>query len=528
MADFLLPNLGDGVAQGDVLRVLVKPGDSVENDQAVLELETDKATIEVPVNVAGTVKEVRVKPGDKVKPGQAVLVLDDGAGASAAKNADGDADAPAAAKKVDGDANASAPAKRADGGADAAAKKSASPKKEAAAEKPASTKGERKPAPAGEPADDQDAGEAEQGGDEEQATDAASAESADGVGAQTAGPPAGRKRAPVVDIRDRQPASAPPPAAATVPPLPSTATAAASPSVRRVAREIGVDIGQVTGTGPNGRISEEDVKLFARQILSSLGGGAIAPAPARPGAATPALPDFSRWGSVERKPMSGVRRKTAEHLSNAWATIPHVTQFDKADMTLLEEIRPRYAGEAEKLGGKLTVTAVVTKIIAAALKRFPQFNSSVDQATESIIYKSYVHVGIAVDTPHGLLVPVVRHADQKNILQIAVEIQQLAEKAKARKLTLDEMSGGSMSITNLGGIGGTAFTPIVNWPEVAILGISRGSVEAVFKDGQIVPRQMLPLSLSYDHRVIDGADAIRFLRWVVDAIEQPFTVMLRG
>jgi pyruvate dehydrogenase E2 component (dihydrolipoamide acetyltransferase) len=330
----------------------------------------------------------------------------------------------------------------------------------------------------------------------------------------------------VVDIRERQaPAAA---VASGAAPVPSTASAPAAPSVRRIAREIGVDISQVTGTGAGGRISEDDVKAFAKQILSSMGGGAMGAAPARPGVSMPALPDFAKWGQIERKPMSGVRRKTSEHLTNAWTMIPHVTQFDKADMTVLEEIRPKYAGEVERLGGKLTVTAVLTKIVAAALKKFPQFNSSIDVATNSIIFKKYVHVGIAVDTEHGLLVPVVRNADQKNILELAAEIQKLAEKAKARKLALDEMSGGSMSITNLGGIGGTAFTPIVNWPEVAILGVSRGAVEAVFKDGQLVPRQMLPLSLSYDHRVIDGADAIRFLRWVVEAIEQPFTVMLRG
>jgi pyruvate dehydrogenase E2 component (dihydrolipoamide acetyltransferase) len=182
----------------------------------------------------------------------------------------------------------------------------------------------------------------------------------------------------------------------------------------------------------------------------------------------------------------------------------------------------------EKAGGKLTVTAVVAKIVASALGKFPQFNASIDMAGESIVYKKYVNIGIAVDTENGLLVPVVRNADQKNIVEIAAEIQKLSEKARARKLTLDEMSGGSMSISNLGGIGGTSFTPIVNWPEVAILGISRGSTEAVFRDGKIEPRQMLPLSLSYDHRVIDGADAIRFLRWVVDAIEQPFTLALRG
>jgi pyruvate dehydrogenase E2 component (dihydrolipoamide acetyltransferase) len=461
MSEFTIPNLGDGVAQGDVLRVLVKPGDTVASEQPVLELETDKATVEVPINVGGTVKEVRVKPGDKVKPGQAVLVIDDG------------------------------------GETEKATKETKAPKEtKASKEQPSAPPAEQSEAPPSPPA-------AERSEEPE------------------------KKRAPVVDIRERQ-VAAPPVSAATTPAVPTTASAPASPSVRRVAREIGVDISQVTGTGPGGRITEEDVKGFARQILSSMGGGAIAPGPARPGAAVPGLPDFAKWGDIERKPMSGVRRKTAEHLSNAWSMIPHVTQFDKADMSVLEEIRPKYAAEVERQGGKLTVTAVITKIVATALRRFPQFNASIDMTTNTIVYKKYVHVGIAVDTEHGLLVPVVRDADQKNIVQLAVEIQQLAQKAKARKLSLDEMSGGSMSITNLGGIGGTAFTPIVNWPEVAILGISRGSVEAVFKDGQIVPRQMLPLSLSYDHRVIDGADAIRFLRWVVDAIEQPFTVMLRG
>jgi pyruvate dehydrogenase E2 component (dihydrolipoamide acetyltransferase) len=455
--EFILPNLGENVPQGDVLRVLVKAGDQLAEDQPVLELETDKATIEVPSNVAGMIREIKVKPGDKVKTGQVVLVVDNGSAAAAA--------APAPAPK------APAPA----------------------AVAPAA------PAPADAPGQTAPAAEA----------------ASEGL----------RKRAPVVDIRDRQAPAAPP---QVVPTVPSTASAPASPSVRRVAREIGVDISLVTGTGPGGRITQDDVKGFARQVMSSLGGGAVAPSPGRLGTNSPALPDFSKWGAVERKPMTGVRRKTAEHLSHAWSVIPHVTQFDKADMTVLEEIRPKFAGEVEKQGGKLTVTAVVTKIVATALKKFPQFNASIDPPTESIVYKKYVHVGIAVDTEHGLLVPVVRDADQKNIVQIAVEIQQLAEKAKARKLSLDEMSGGSMSITNLGGIGGTSFTPIVNWPEVAILGISRGAVEAVFKDGQVQPRQMLPLSLSYDHRVIDGADAIRFLRWVVDAIEQPFTVMLRG
>jgi pyruvate dehydrogenase E2 component (dihydrolipoamide acetyltransferase) len=497
VSDFLLPNLGDGVAQGDVLRVMVKPGDTVVNDQAVLELETDKATLEVPINVAGTVKEVRVKPGDKVKPGDAVLSLEDGEAPEAKSKAAADKTEAPEDKNKSAENKSKAPEE----------KDKASETEEATETKKATAKEASKEEEEQQPQKKETPKEKSQAPKDDEAQ---------------------KKRAPVVDIRERQSASAPAVAAATVPAVPSSASAPAAPSVRRVAREIGVDISQVTGTGSAGRITEEDVKNFARQIMSSLGGGALAPSAARPGTITPALPDFTKWGEVERKPMTGVRRKTAEHLSHAWSAIPHVTQFDKADMTVLEEIRPKYAGEVEKQGGKLTVTAVVTKVIAIALKRFPQFNASIDPATESIIYKKYVHVGIAVDTPHGLLVPVVRDADQKNIVQIAIEIQQLAEKAKARKLSLDEMSGGSMSITNLGGIGGTAFTPIINWPEVAILGISRGAVEAVFKDGEIVPRQMLPLSLSYDHRVIDGADAIRFLRWVVEAIEQPFTVMLRG
>ena len=315
-------------------------------------------------------------------------------------------------------------------------------------------------------------------------------------------------------------------------PAPSAASvvtaAPAAPSVRRLAREIGVDVSQVTGTGPGGRITQDDVKEFAKRVMNSFGSGGQAAAASRPAGSGPALPDFSKWGEVERKAMSGIRRKTAEHLSYAWNTIPHVTQFDQADITNLEVMRKKYRGEAEKAGGNLTVTAVAAKVIATALKAFPQFNASVDAAGEAIVYKKYINVGIAVDTDNGLLVPVIRNADQKNLIQLSVEINVLAEKAKARKLTLDEMSGGSMSISNLGGIGGTSFTPIVNWPEVAILGISRGGYEPVWNGTAFEPRQMLPLSLSYDHRLIDGADAIRFLRWVVEALENPFTLALRG
>ena len=470
MADFIIPNLGDGVAQGDVLKVLVKVGDTLAVDQSVLELETDKATIEVPSDVAGKVTAINVKAGDKVKPGQAVLTLEGSNGSSGSKG-----EAP----------------------------------KEAAA----------KPEPAPAEAPKQDAPEAAA-----PAPDARDAQDAPGAPA--------RPKASVTNIAAGRPQPAAPQPSAPPPVAPSHVTAApAAPSVRRLAREIGVDVSQVPGTGPGGRITQDDVKEFAKRVMNSLGSNGQAAA-ATPGgravAVGPVMPDFAKWGEIERKPMTGIRRKTAEHLSHAWNAIPHVTQFDKADITALEQVRKKYRDEVAKAGGNLTVTAVAAKVVASALKVFPQFNASVDAAGESIVYKKYINVGIAVDTENGLLVPVLRNVDQKNLSQLSVEIQQLADKAKARKLSLDDMSGGSMSISNLGGIGGTAFTPIVNWPEVAILGISRGAFEPVWNGKEFEPRQMLPLSLSYDHRLIDGADAIRFLRWVAEALENPFALTLRG
>jgi pyruvate dehydrogenase E2 component (dihydrolipoamide acetyltransferase) len=307
---------------------------------------------------------------------------------------------------------------------------------------------------------------------------------------------------------------------AVLPPAP------AAPSVRRVARELGVEIHQVPGSGPGGRISAEDVKAFVKRVMSA-GGPRAVPLPGAVPAPAP-LPDFSRWGGIERRPMRAVRRKTAEHLGQAWAQIPHVTQFDKADVTALEELRKRHAKEAEAAGGKLTMTAILVKAVGAALEAFPQFNASLDMASEELVLKKYVHVGIAVDTDRGLLVPVIRDVNQKNIVELSVELAQVSEKARAGKTTLEEMQGGCITITNLGGIGGTAFTPIVNHPEVAILGVSRAAFEPVYIDGTFQPRLMLPLSLSYDHRAIDGADGVRFLRWICEALEQPFLLSLRG
>ena len=475
--DFTLPELGEQIEAGDVLRVLVKAGDTIAREQPVLELETDKATIEVPSSVAGVVKEIKVKAGDKVKVGQAILSYDEGAGAAAPK--------PAPAK-------ASAPATAGEGGKPEAAKA-------AVAEKVDQTE-ELQP--------------------DIEVDDQSAKPDKSGVKDPTAGPQTASggdaRGTNVVDIsRGARPASET--AASETPPAP------AAPSVRRTARELGVEISEVQGTGPNGRISVDDVKAHVKRLVTSGAGRGGA-------AAGVALPDFTRWGSVERQPMRAVRRKTAEHLSAAWATIPHVTQCDLADITGLEELRKKYAKPVEAAGGNLTVTSIAVKIIAAALRKFPQFNSSIDMAADEIVLKKYVNIGVAVDTDRGLLVPVIRDADQKNIVQLSVELAQLSEKARNRKIALEEMQGGCFSISNLGGIGGTYFTPIVNAPEVAILGISRARMEPVYnkETGQFAPRFMLPLSLSYDHRVIDGADGIRFLRWVAEAFEQPFLLALQG
>jgi pyruvate dehydrogenase E2 component (dihydrolipoamide acetyltransferase) len=474
VTEFKVPELGENVAGGDVMNVMVKVGDTVARDQPVLELETDKATIEVPSTVAGTVKEIRVKKGDKIKVGAVVLTVDEGAAGGNGASAQG---APKeTVSKVAKEA--------AQGAARDTAPKSAKPE-----DKPTDSKVLAMP-----PRVAQDA-------------------SASAVGAPA------DKPAPRAEGNGARGAVAP-----------------ASPAVRRLAREIGVDIDEVQGSGPAGRISLDDVKEHARRILSSVPSGASsAGSAAAAGRPARSLPDFQKWGEVERQPLTNIRRVTAEHLTYAWNAIPHVTQFDKADATELESLRKKFKDQIAQAGGNLTVTAMLVRILANAVRKFPQFNASIDTDRGELIFKKYVNVGVAVDTDRGLLVPVIRNADQKNIAEISIEINQLAAKARDRKLTIEEMSGGGISVSNLGGIGGTYFTPIVNWPEVAILGVSRTLTEPVWnpstgrgREPGFEPRQMLPLSLSYDHRVIDGADAMRFLRWVVEAIEQPFLLSLIG
>jgi pyruvate dehydrogenase E2 component (dihydrolipoamide acetyltransferase) len=306
----------------------------------------------------------------------------------------------------------------------------------------------------------------------------------------------------------------------------SAVPVAAAPSVRQLARELGLDIAQVPGSGAGGRITSEDVKQYARGVIS----GGAAPTRAAGGApvseAARPLPDLTQWGDVERQPMSKTRRTIADTLSYGWTHIPHVTQYDRADITDLESFRQAHAADVEKAGGKLSVTSMVVKVVAAALKAFPQFNASVDALRDEIVYRRYCHIAVAVDTDRGLLVPVIRDVDRKGIRQISVELAELAAKARNKQITPDELMGGGFTVSNLGGLGGTSFSPVVYWPQVAILGISRSTWQAVPHEETIRKRLILPLSLSYDHRVIDGADGVRFLHWVVQALEQPLTMML--
>ena len=328
-------------------------------------------------------------------------------------------------------------------------------------------------------------------------------------------------------------APAPPPIAAPTPAAVTTTTAApestsskgpapAAPSTRRLARQLGVDLHLVTGNGSGGRISIEDVKAYVRTLTSGA-------APQAGPVSAPPLPDFSQFGPIDREPLNKIAKASATNLSLCWQVIPHVTQHDLADITDLEAARKRFVQSKQgQAGPKVTMTAIVIKAAAVALQAFPKFNSSLDSASNELILKKYYHIGCAVDTPNGLLVPVVRDADQKTIVQIAEELTDLAVRARDRKLSMDEMQGATFTISNLGGIGGTGFTPIVNYPEVAILGLSRGKKELQLVDGQPVERLMMPLSMSYDHRVINGADAARFVRFLAQSLSDAFELMIHA
>ncbi len=460
-----VPDIGD-FDSVDVVEVLVKPGDTVTAEQPLITLESEKAALDVPAPFAGTVGQVLVKVGDKVSQGTAIVTLEtDGAGGAGPDQAE------------------------------AAPKPEAEPSSEAGrAEKTAGSASVETSQPA------QPKAAAPGGGESEQAIPAADQAS---TLSDTADSP-----------RPNTTESGRAPAPSTGHPEPDRSQAFlphASPSIRKFARELGVDLTRVTGSGPKLRILREDVAAFVRQqLVEADKGGGIPPIPAV---------DFSKFGPIERQPLSRVKRRSGPNLHRSWLNIPHVTQFDEADITELESFRKDNLARAEKRGVKLTLIAFLLDACAHALREFPQVNASLDPDGEHLILKRYIHIGVAVETPDGLMVPVVRDVDKKGVFELAGEVAELAEQTRTRKLKPDRLQGASFSISSLGGIGGTAFTPIINAPEVAILGVSRARMQPVYQeDGSFAPRLMLPLSFSYDHRVIDGAEAARFTRFLSEML----------
>ena len=409
--DVKLPKLGEGADSGVVVNVFVKEGDQIARDQAILELENEKAVASIPSTAAGVVTNIYVKAGDKISVGQRILSLSGG-------------DQPAAATTP--------VAKRA----------GPEPEPEAPIEKLAAEAGEKIPKPVAAPV--------------------------------------------------------------------------ASPSIRKLARELGIDLSKLRGSEAGGRIVLGDIRAYIARLQKSTEKSGSTAGPAKPVAESI---DFSKWGPVTKKPLTQLRQVIARRMWENWNAIPHVTQFDDADFTRLNELRKKFAPAYEKKGVRLTLTPLVLKALVGTLKKHPIFNSSLDEVAQEIVFKDYFYIGIAVDTEQGLIVPVIRDADKKSVLELSKELEQLAQKARDRKVTVEELKGGTFTITNQGAIGGAHFTPIINKPEVAILGLGRGAMKPVVRDGKVEVRMMTPLGLSYDHRVIDGGAAARFMVDLVAALQ---------
>ncbi|MBW2411005.1 MAG: 2-oxo acid dehydrogenase subunit E2 [Deltaproteobacteria bacterium] len=434
---FKLPDLGEGIHEGEVLAVLVSAGQEVSEGDIILEVETDKAAVEIPSPYTGKVQEIFVKPGDVVNVGDVMMTFSNG--------------------------------------------------DEAAADTPADRSKEKLAAPA--------------------------------PGAETySDPVAESSAAPSVDRK-----------AGPVP---------ASPATRRLARELGVDLHQVTPSGPAGLVTADDVRNFAKKEPAEIAAAGDTEVPATvpvdmPATAIqiPALPDFSKWGPVERIPFRSIRRATARQMSLAWSQIPHVTSQDTVDITRLEAFRQKHKSEIEAIGGKLTLTVFALKAVATALKAYPNFNATLDPKAGEMIIKQYYHIGVAVNTDSGLIVPVVRDVDRKSIKELSVELSELVQRTRERKTKLEELQGGTFTITNAGAMGGGFFSPIINYPEVAILGMGQGRLQPVVyrkndEDYEVVPRLVMPIVLCIDHRVLDGADAIKFLRVIIDSLEDPDELLM--
>ncbi|MGH8303940.1 MAG: 2-oxo acid dehydrogenase subunit E2 [Steroidobacteraceae bacterium] len=452
-----------------VIDILVKPGESIEPEAPLVTLETEKATMDVPSTASGVIEKIHVDKGGKVNAGDLIATV---------------------RSAGDGAAPGQPPASKAAAPADAAKAAAA-----ASAAVPTGTTGKPTSAAVSMPA---------------QPGSAAASAPAQG-GASAAAELPGALRADLPPINE-----------------PGFSRAHAGPSVRKLARELGVDLTRVAGHGFKGRITHDDVKGFVKSLMTSPGATAGAGAVARSGGgALPGIPavDFSAFGPVETQPLSRIQRISGPRLHASWVNIPHVTQFDEADITELEALRGKLKDSAAQRGIKLTPLAFIVRACVKALQAFPQFNASLDPTGANLILKKYLNVGFAADKPNGLMVPVVTEADRKDIYQVARQLGELSEAARGGKLTAAQMQGGCFTISSLGGIGGTAFTPIINAPEVAILGVSRSTMKPVYQDGTFVPRLMLPLSLSYDHRVIDGATAVRFTTFLAKMLAEPHALI---
>jgi pyruvate dehydrogenase E2 component (dihydrolipoamide acetyltransferase) len=475
--DFLLPDLGEGIHEAEILNVMIKEGDSVKEDQPILEVETDKAVVEIPCPYAGTIDKVHVKAGQNVKVGSVMVSFNVG--------------------------------------------------------------GEQAAAPAAKAASAQVAAPA-------QKEVAKAAHTGNGNGNSSAATKTMEQPTQLIPIGSPVPCA---------------------PATRKLARELGVDIRLVRGSGPANRVTQEDVKGFAgggnvgailpdsRQELASGGGcsmGASIAAQAaslqakygsdenkssssstssagQPLVAQPVvLPDFSRFGTIERIPLKSIRKKTAQSMAQSWSHIPHVTTMDEADVTELNALLAKHEAAAKKEGGRLTLTVFALKAVASGLKKFPQFNASLDEASSEIVFKHYYNIGVAVATERGLIVPVIKDVDKKSVIELSVELAQISEKTRAGKVEMDRLQGGTFTLTNIGAIGGTNMVPMINFPEAAILGMARAALKPVVKNGNIEPGLILPLALSFDHRIADGAEAAYFVQHIVKRLSEPFTFLLEA
>jgi pyruvate dehydrogenase E2 component (dihydrolipoamide acetyltransferase) len=533
MSQVVVPDIGD-FKEVEVIEVLVKPGDAVTKEQSLITLESDKATMEIPSPSAGVVKELKVKVGDKISKGSPILVLDDKSNGEAPPEPKAESKSPPA-------------------------------KVEAPKESPKASGGGAITVPVPDIGDFKEVEVIEvlvKAGDAVTKEQSLITLESDKATMEIPSPSAGVVKELKVKVGDKiskgsailvldskespaaQEAPRPAKADAAVPvptPAPTTrpvpreprdetvAKPHASPSVRKFARELGVDLARVTGSGPKGRILHADVQAFVKGALAK------APTPVAKGGGGGGLPfnlpawpevDFAKFGPIASEPLSRIQKLSGPYLHRNWISIPHVTQFDEADITDLEAFRKAQTVETEKKGFKLTMLAFMIKACVTALRQYPKFNSSLDKSGESITIKKYFHIGVAVDTPGGLVVPVVRDADRKGVFDIARELSDISKLARDGKLKPGDMQGGTFSISSLGGIGGTAFTPIINAPEVAILGVSKSITKPVWDGKAFVPRLMLPLSFSYDHRVIDGAGAARFTAYLATLLTDLRRVML--